>query len=178
MQYATGMKYPMFTESPISFWGAERVLTSALMVAFLLALPWISSALLSRARRARAKNQKRIWILLEVLLAVSVAVTFAATAATVQVASSFIAPWVWDISGYASELDAPLTARSMFMWLTVIGLGWSVFRWAGLNSVRDVHRSAKECMDLVARHNPNSRDRRPARSEGLPRESMFGDAQD
>ncbi len=168
----------MAIESPISFWGSERVLTSVLMVAFLLALPWISSVLLSRARRARAKSQKRIWILLEMLLAVSVAVTFAATAATVQVSAAFIAPWVWDISGYASGLDAPLTARSMFMWLTVIGLGWSVFRWAGLNSVRDVHRSAKECMDLVARHNPNSRSRRASPSESSARQSMFGEAQD
>jgi hypothetical protein len=149
-------------ESSISFWGSERVLVSALLVAFLLALPWVSSRLLSRARRSPARSQKRIWVLLEALLAFSVATTFAATAATVQVTASFIAPWVWDVSGSALDLDSPLTARSMFMWMTVMVLGWSVFRWAGLNSVRDVHRSAKECMDLVSKHNPKARPRRPA----------------
>lgn len=155
------MGLPMYPESPISFWGSERVLASALMVAVLLALPWACSRLLSRARRSPARSQRRIWVLLEALLSLSVVLTFAATAASVQVTASFIAPWIWDVSGYSSELDSPLTARSMFMWLTVMGLGWSVFRWAGLNSVRDVHRSAKECMDLVARHNPRSRAHRP-----------------
>lgn len=152
----------MLSNSPINFWGSERVLISALMVSFLLALPWLSSALVSHARRAPARTQRRIWVSLEAMLAVSVAMTFAATASVAQVTSTFIAPWIWNISGYASELDSPLTARSMFMWLTVLALGWSVFRWAGLNSVRDVHRSAKECMDLVARHNPNAKHRRPA----------------
>lgn len=98
-------------------------------------------------------------------MAVSVATAFAATAATVQVSAALIAPWIWDAGPQVSSLDSPVTARSLFFWLTVVALGWSVFRWAGLNSVRDVHRCAKESMDLVSRH----RSRRPAR-EGAEEE--------
>lgn len=150
--------------SPIDFWGSSRVLASALMVAFLMALPWVSSQLLSRARRSPAKFQKKAWVLMEVLLTISVSAAFAATVLTVQLSANFISPWVWDTNANQSDLDAPLTARSMFMWLTTAVLGWSVFKWAGLNSIRDVHRAAKECMDLVAQHNPNSRSRQASRS--------------
>ncbi len=146
----------MSVESFSNLEGGARVTATIAMVVALTLTPWLSARLLSIARRSKAEKQRRIWIFQEILLAVSVGLTFAATAATFQVSAAFISPWIWDIPT-APDLDAPLTTRNLFAWCTVVALGWSVFRWAGLNSIRDVHRGAKESMDLVSRHRQQSK---------------------
>jgi len=146
----------MGVESFFKMEGGYHLQLTAAMVVFLFALPWMSNVLLSKSRRAPARTQKRIWVVQEILLATSVILTFVATAASVLASAWIISPWVWDMPFRSADLDSPLTPRLMFFWLSVAFLGWAVFRWAGLNAVRDVHRSAKESMDLVSRHRSKS----------------------
>lgn len=147
---------------------AHHLALASILTALLLALPWLANLMLSRSRRSSAATQRRIWISQEILLALSVVLTFVASAVTVFASTQVIAPWVWDMEFRQSDLDSPLTPRTMFFWLSVAALGWAVFRWAGLNSIRDIHRAAKESMDLVLRHRPKNK--RPANPPPPPSE--------